>query len=94
MSNCRLCGCTFASERSLPAASPHVEVLGRTFFGVPRQGPLCAECLEAVRLAGSAVHETDGPGLCVLCRARVEGAWGSWLAPETPPSARELPDRT
>ncbi len=87
MSSCRLCGCTFASDRPLPAAAPHVEALGRTFFGVPRQGPLCDACLEAVRLAGSAVHETGGPSLCVLCRSRVEAAWGSWDATDEPPSA-------
>jgi len=93
MVSCRLCGCSFASEQPLPVASSHVEILGRTFFGVPRQSPLCEACLEAVRLAGSAVHETGGPSLCALCRSRLETAWGSWHTPDTPPAAQELPGR-
>ncbi len=106
MSSCRLCGCTFAREEPLPAAPTHLEILGRTFFGVPRQGPLCGACLEAVHLAGSAVHETGAPTLCILCRSRLEAAWGSphagapehvsrgpWRAPDPAPPSREAPAR-
>ena len=89
---CATCGAVVSLPPSVPgvgapgAGSPE-EMLGRQFFGLPQETPLCPDCTGEILQVGQTLWEADMSSLCPRCRTAVAGrgadarvSEGTWRA--------------
>ncbi len=89
---CATCGAVVSLSPSVPgmtasgARSPE-EMLGRQFFGLPQETPLCPECTGEILQVGQTLWEADLGSVCPRCRTAMAGrgadprvSEGAWRA--------------
>ncbi len=94
---CATCGAVVSLPSPVPgvgapgAGSPE-EMLGRQFFGLSHETPLCPECTGEVLQVGQALWDAEMVSVCPRCRTAMAeraaeervsgGAWGSAPGPD------------